>query len=879
MIDKTIRSLILLTATMALPQTGVLAGEPLPQRALAQIGDHRFYHGPGIRCIALSPDGRNVASAACYADSDSVRNEERNDYNRLIVFWDAVSGERLRELRVPQGSVACLAYSADGKRLAASFEISDDKSGLVLFDVETGKRLRRLRDFPARINRLQFSADSKYLCVSEWGGSLSAWNAATGKRLRLWKPPPATASRKGKAGKHAVQGVMSPDGRAIVWEMCGYALGGCASSWMDGLRVHDALTNKPLYQKKFPKPDSPSEHHEFVWSFAFTADGERLVADCEKFVVWETATGTELKTFKVPGMVRFALSPDGRRAAIEEKGADREQSRLRLWDMESGKPLRELHSSFENKRSAPSRELPVFSADGKTLLLATDSTLRLYDAKTGAERALPGHRAAITPRFSADGRTLFTSCAERRCRWNVAGNKPIGLSNAARKSWEMECLAQSADEQLFLDCPSEERIRVRETATGRVRHTLPEYARFAEFSPDATRLLLYYENSERYANFQLYDVKTGEKSGAINKVKQIGEPVFSVNSRLVAWMDQSYTIHLHEAATGECVRTLRSSRPLPKATKIDPYLSLLFSPDGEQLIATGYLVDRSESGSGEPIRLPLRVFHVCSGREIARFYANAEKTSMAAELSYLACAPDGRLLAVAEKYSGIVRLLEIASGKVRAEFAGHRHGVHAMAFAPDGQTLASGGEDNVVFLWDVTGAKTPAATKASDNDLSSWWNDLASEDGKRAGIAIAALLRKPEASAAFLQEKLRPAEALDEKRLAQLIADLDDAAFETRETASRELVRLGERAEDALRRALTNRPSLEMRRRIEDVLSKLEPGPLPPETLRALRAIEVLEHIGTPTARRCLEALANGAAEARPTRDAQAALHRLTNRR
>lgn len=63
-----------------------------------------------------------------------------------------------------------------------------------------------------------------------------------------------------------------------------------------------------------------------------------------------------------------------------------------------------------------------------------------------------------------------------------------------------------------------------------------------------------------------------------------------------------------------------------------------------------------------------------------------------------------------------------------------------------------------------------------------------------------------------------------------------------------------------------------MRRRIEVILS--EPKWAPPLSLRTLRAIAVLERIGTPEARRILEKLAGGAA-APETREAQKSLQRL----
>jgi hypothetical protein len=81
-----------------------------------------------------------------------------------------------------------------------------------------------------------------------------------------------------------------------------------------------------------------------------------------------------------------------------------------------------------------------------------------------------------------------------------------------------------------------------------------------------------------------------------------------------------------------------------------------------------------------------------------------------------------------------------------------------------------------------------------------------------------------------------------------------------------------------LRRALEAGPSPEVRRRLETLLAGPEGLARSAEDRRAVRAVAVLERLGTPAARQLLEALSRGAPAARLTQEAKAALQRLSRR-
>jgi hypothetical protein len=278
--------------------------------------------------------------------------------------------------------------------------------------------------------------------------------------------------------------------------------------------------------------------------------------------------------------------------------------------------------------------------------------------------------------------------------------------------------------------------------------------------------------------------------------------------------------------------------------------SVAWSPDGRTLASWG---------AHDAVRL----WDAVTGKQLHCLMGHKDYADTAA------FSPDGRTVAVGTS-NGVIRLWEVMTGQERRRFEGHQDRVVALAFSPDGRLLASGSPDTTGLLWDMRAF--PAGGKAQEPDA--LWDALEG-DAATACEAIRRLAASPDRATPFLRGKLRAVAAADPKHVERLVSDLNAGNYAARERASEELEEIGEPAAGALRKALAGKPSLEQRRRLEQLLERIEEPAKSPRQLRELRALEALERIGTLDARRILEAVADGVPEARLTREARSALRRL----
>jgi len=284
-------------------------------------------------------------------------------WDQTVKFWDVVTG---RELQGPSGKVKkvqALAFSRDGRWLAA--ENSSDT--VTVWDTATDGEVRTLlsdkRQPPIGTNwvySIAFSPDGRWLASALDDKTVRMWDASTGRPIH------------DLAGQHrsVIYVAVRPNGRLL-------ATGNDEKT----IEIWDTSTGRELR--------TLSGHKRLVFAVAFSPNGQQLAsASADKTVkLWDVATGREIRSLSghQAEVTSLAFSADGRWLASGSW-----DKTVKVWDVATGNMMQTLgggsHSVYAVAFDFAAQWLASGTEDGK---------INVWRLKDGARS--PGSRANTNP--------------------------------------------------------------------------------------------------------------------------------------------------------------------------------------------------------------------------------------------------------------------------------------------------------------------------------------------------------------------------------------------------------------------------------------------------------------------------------------------------
>jgi WD40 repeat protein len=458
-------------------------------------------HPNGVNSLAYSPDpdGKSLASGGC-----TTRQNEDSCQSGEVKVWDSTSGDLLLTIPFAQTDITSLAYSPDGRIIAAGgsegsiflLEILTTNSptptpvpviknlpSSTLTPVETpvpiikdfvsqspsAKLYLMLKGHTGRINDIAFSPNGQRLVSGSSDSTVRLWNISPDQGLNQ----PFYGSKVGA--------------RSVVFSSKDNLL---ASGGSDG----------QILQWDLSQPEKPVQktldNKAGVLSLSFSPDAKVLASgsDDQKIRLWDVSNGeliSELTGHSGP-VWSVVFSPVCELASNKSDScklaSGSADGTIRFWDPSSGKMIGEPLAGHTNQVL----EL-AFSPDGSILASgSTDTTIILWDSNKRApllRRPLVGHTGGVDSlAFSPDGKVLASGSEDNNIwLWEVSTGQPIGEPLAGHTS-AVTSLAFSRDGDILVSGSSDDTIRFWDISTRQpLGPPLPAETggvRSLDFSPD-----------------------------------------------------------------------------------------------------------------------------------------------------------------------------------------------------------------------------------------------------------------------------------------------------------------------------------------------------------------------------------------------------------
>lgn len=733
-----------------------------------------------------------------------------------IHLWEPKSGKLVRLLVGHTRPIKFLFFSPDGRLLAS---LSDNHS-LRVWDVSSGQPLYCHRSGTWWIESIAVAPDGKSLALGCNDGTIRVVGIRTGKQSGFLHLVDQTIDFV----------VYSPDGKFLAWADCN-----------DVIHISNSASGKTIHQW-----NAKSSVHKIV----FSPDGKTLATWGNSDIVhlYNTSSARPLGRVNVDSgsaQIRAAVfTPDGHSLITVD---DR---KVCLWNLATCKELCAARKEgFEDLRCM------ALTPDGKRLALAgKDHCIRIWETATVRECTtfLEGHvRPVRALGVCLDASWVASADDDGMIRiWSLNSGNQIRKFQA---DTQVQALALTPRGDVLASVGNHDILRCWDPITGRQQRELISHkgrlvgqfpANYLAFSADGKHLLVHVEHGG-LAFLDSHEDKTirvlRKDFDYVALSPDRNNVACVLKNRVQLWNLAMSRLRYERMADGE-----------------NP-LCITFSPDG-RLLVTGELLWDVEEGK------LLRRFHEPKNNDYSIYSA--------------AFSPDGKML-VTGTMCGVVQLWEVETGQKRWQFVGHQGIVHAVAFCRSGLAVVSASEDTSLLVWDITGRllvnPTPRIPLTS-KQLENLWTSLGNADASKAFDALCRLAASPSGVPAFVISRIRSTFQYERVEVEKLIVQLDDDQFALRESASRKLEQLGDRVESALRHALHCTSSLEQRRRICSLLERLHTTTPNLDRIHALRAVELLERIGTAEAKQGLQTIAKEAPGIIIRWNADAAFQRLSRK-
>jgi WD40 repeat protein/tRNA A-37 threonylcarbamoyl transferase component Bud32 len=547
-----------------------------PEDVVAVLGEHCQRHWKSVTMVAVSPDGKLLAS--CAGDDP------------FVYLWDALTRQERGLLRGHAERVLCLAFAPDGRRLASG---SMDNT-VKLWDLATRNEITTLHGHKDDVLSLAFAPGGKLLASGSGDRTVQLWDLST-----------ATSQATLDGHKGTVSALaFTPNGTL--------AAGVSGNPCM--VQLWDTNTRTAAGQLA----GQPGEGR--ILSAAITPDGKTLAVTHSSDVIQLYDLSRQTQTAVIPrhGAGGLAISPDGQILAAGGRIGAHPETRgdIRLWDVATASERGGLQGETKHVSSV------AFVPEGKTLAAGTtDGSLQLWDMAGRQERPpLQGPAyAARCVAFSPDGTLLAWGSDDGSLRlWDLARGKNRLPFKVHRDG--VLCVAFSPDGRLLASGGRDDSVRLWDVASAQVRDTLHGFGRGVQalaFSADGQLLLIgdgyktelrevaragakpKFQLAEgvpalapdgktialgRGAELKLYETAAGKERLALLGAHYVTALAFPRDSGLVAAGNYhrdsgSYAVKLWSASSEKELRTLTG----PKAE----VRQLAFSANGRMLAACG----------------------------------------------------------------------------------------------------------------------------------------------------------------------------------------------------------------------------------------------------------------------------------------------------